>query len=321
MTSKPITSRPLYDESEEERRRREVARKYLSDRAAFEESRKPGYSADISDLDTTGMSNEQIDAERYKRLQDVETNFQQSVLDSNNTGFNNEQQARDYLNRGQARIVGDTVVGSASGISADKWDNNLGDPKSLIPKKDMVEVSPGVSMDQSTLDRTNQSILASNAAKSKDREARDAGVKKTQESIRKMWDEKKERDSGDTSPEAGQRRYKSFVEARKQRESLGVQARQELELNRESYRNARLVDRAMRTALRRYQATNGREGALVDPDRMEKATANLRDARIAMGPNRNSEDRLRYVRNRILGKDEEELSRERRARGNPFLEI
>jgi hypothetical protein len=246
MAEKTAISRPLKDESEEEKRRREAAQNYLDGRAAFTASQKPGYSVDMTDLDTSGMSNEQIRAEGNRRLEGIKSNFQQSVIAANEAGFNNAQAARDYLNKGQARIVGDTLVGSAAGIPSSIWEKrdkaaaagsvgakNFPGP----PSEKLIEMAPGVKMGEETAaryaanmrDRAKRAadsqpnyakakVALERIARERDEKAKtdfDAGVKKWNETLQSREDDKNIREMATMEQRAARRAYADAIAARR----------------------------------------------------------------------------------------------------------
>lgn len=174
MATENTVSKPLYDD-EEEKRKRKVAEDYLKSRSAFIDSQRKDFTVDVPEDVAASMTDEQIKAEGAKRIGEIKTNFQNSFKAANEAGFKNAQEAEQYLNRGQARIVGDRLIGAAAGISASEWDKR---DKSIasgnnpsVPSKEMNNVVAGgkVRMDDDTarvFNETNRTIARNSAAAS-----------------------------------------------------------------------------------------------------------------------------------------------------------
>jgi hypothetical protein len=294
MAEQNFISRPLKDESEEEKRRREAAQNYLDSRAAFTASQKPGYSVDMTDMDTSGMSDEQIRAEGNKRLEGIKSNFQQSVISANEAGFNNAQAAQDYLNKGQARIVGDTLVGSAAGIPASIWEKrdkaaaagsvgaqNFPGP----PSENMVEMAPGVKMGEETAGRYATNMRGAADAKAKARADMDSVLKKAQEFRTSIA---KDNLPGGKSFEEGREKWQATLKAREDEKNLNDLVKQDMQF----------AGREAASARRNYYALERaqRSGKEVDPRLMQIANETLSRLESGLGPTNNVNDRQKRFR-------------------------
>lgn len=277
MAKQTTASRPLKDESEAEKRRREAAQSYLASRDAFNKAKSEG--VDMTDLNISGMSDEQIRAEGNKRLEGLKTNFQQSISAARGAGFDNAKAAQDYLNRGQARIVGDTLVGSAAGISASEWakrDNSAATGNfALMPEKDMVEMAPGVKMGEATAQK-----YASNM-RDRSKAAADAqpNYAKAQAYIDKMWADKRDRENPNgVAFKAGQEKWKATLQAREDEKNIREMAQMEQRAASRAYADANAA---------RFTARNARDPVAAS----EEANRMFYAAETRLGPSNNTQVR------------------------------
>lgn len=301
-------SRPLYEESEEDKRKREAAQNYLSARNTYE---KAGLGA----ANPYSMSRDAYRASDPGQASTLGKALNSATESALNAGIGGPVMAQEVLNKPQARIVGDTLVGSAAGISSSEWDKRDKSVASgnnpLMPTREMVEVAPGVKMGLDTARNyyasRNNSIREENDKA--DQQKQSAGRVNT--SMAQMRQSAKDRD------EAFKQRSKDFFAGIAQRKSDEALANQNLRDTRRAASNARLVEGAMRDALRRYRFTNGKEGALVTPDAMEKASTMLSGSLKGLGPYDNEDSRRKSF---VKGVQNERERREKeRARVNPYV--
>lgn len=299
MAIQNTSSRPLKEESEDEKRKRAAAQDYLEKRDRYSASLKPGYSVDMTDVDVSGMSDEQIKAEGNRRLGAIKSDFESSFRAANKEGISNMQAAQDYLNKGQARIVGDTLVGSAAGISASEWDKRDKSVTSgnnpLMPEKNMVEVAPGVKMGEDTARRY--------AANRRYQDASDRGLvpttnptgpdyAKANAAIQRMVDTKRDRENrGGVAFDAGRTKWNEALKAREDEKNLNDMAKQDMALAAREAGQARKNSQALERAQRR--------GDTVDPRLMTLAEQRLREAELGLGPTNNVDDQRKRFRSML----------------------
>lgn len=273
MATQNTASKPLNDD-EEEKRKRKVAEDYLKNRSAYTDSLKPGFTVDVPEDVSASMTDEQLKAEGTRRIGEIKTNFQDSFKAANEAGFKDAQAAQDYLNKGQARIVGDTLVGSAAGISASEWDkrdkavasgNNPPMPK---PKQDMVEVAPGVRMGEKTANRYSANLAFQNYL------ARPTTPDVTPEQAAKNYlanlTETRAKEQADSIA-----RYNNFRNTRENERIVEDQAEKERAAENRNYSDLKSARRAMLKDLR--------AGKVINPETIQATNDLIRSAEKARG--------------------------------------
>lgn len=288
MAIQNTSSRPLNEESEDEKRKRAAAKDYLEKRDRFTQAQKSG--VDMTDMDVSGMSNEQIQAEGNRRLGAIKSDFESATLSAREAGLGSDpfKSAQDYLNKGQARIVGDTLVGSAAGISASEWDKRDKSVASgnnpLMPTQKMVEVD-GVMMGEDTAQRYANNM--------RDQAERDKAAlpdyAKANAAIQRMVDTKRDRETkGGVAFEAGRSKWNETLKAREDEKNLNAMVNQDMQLASREAANSRRNYRALEAAQRR--------GDTVDPRLMSLAEERLRAAEMGLGPTNNVDERRKLFR-------------------------
>jgi hypothetical protein len=302
MAQQTTASRPLREESEDEKRRREAAQNYLAGRSAYDKARSQG--VDMTDVDYGKMSEADFKAEGLRRLDNIKSNFETAALAANKEGINSSKAAQDYLNRGQARIVGDTLVGSAAGISASEWEKRDKSGNNTLPAKDMVNIDRGVRMDQASYDRAIASIDASNKQKADAR----PNYELAKQSVDRIA---KERDAAAAEKaKVSLTRYNNFRQGIDNEGDTGAAFRKDMEDKRESVRlGAAMEQRAARElgdARRAYRAATSavreaeRQGRAIDPNIMATASRNLSAAQKGAGDTNNSAERRDLFQQKAL---------------------
>lgn len=178
-----------------------------------------------------------------------------------------------------------------------------------MPTREMVEVAPGVKMGLDTARNyyasRNNTIMQENQTADRQRKAADT----VNTSIAQMRQAAKDRDA------LSKQRSENFFAGIAQRKSDEALANQNLRDTRRAASNARLVESAMRDALRRYRFTNGKEGALVTPDAMEKASSFLAGSLKGLGSYDNEDARRKSFVKGV--QNERERKQKELARLNP----
>jgi hypothetical protein len=300
-------SKPLFEESEEEKRRREAAKNYLSARSTYEK-------AGIGAANPYSMSRDAYRSSDPAVASSLTGSLKTATESALKAGIGGPVMANDVLNKGQARIVGDTLVGAAAGISSSEWDKRdkavAAGGKPPMPTREMVEVAPGVKMGLDTARNyyasRNNTIMQENQTADRQRKAADT----VNTSIAQMRQAAKDRDA------LSKQRSENFFAGIAQRKSDEALANQNLRDTRRAASNARLVESAMKDALRRYRFTNGKEGALVTPDAMEKASSFLAGSLKGLGPYDNEDARRKSFVKGV--QNERERKQKELARLNPY---
>jgi hypothetical protein len=213
--------------------------------------------------------------------------------------------AKELLGKGQARIIGDSLIGSAAGISADEWESRdkaaASGGKTSVPRTpntEMVEVAPGVRMSKDTaarFNRTNEQIAAQESKKKTDWEA---SKTKVAESIEKTREDRKNRD------EELSRKSKAFFADIKNRQSRDGDIRGMREEAEDRDRLARRNYRNLRRQISR--------GKVIDSDTLQAAIDERTAAREGLGSTKDWDDR---GRNALFADLYEKRKKEREARG------
>jgi len=263
-------------ESDDAKRKFNAASNYLSKRDAFLQTKKPGFTVDMTGEDTSKMTDDEIKADANSRIDGVKKDFLNSFSEARAAGLGSDpafNAATTYL----------------SGLGLTK------SPVSLY-------VGPGAEADGATADR----ILNNRAAQAATPTSNGPDWKKGEKAMVGMRDWKPSENGGiEFTDEAKARnaasvsRYNNFVDRLNQEKSIKQQADQDIALAKRENYNARLVERAQRTALQRYIATNGRRGALVTPENMDAATKRVARSEMGLGPTNNVDERLKYARSQI----------------------
>lgn len=229
MAEQTVKSKPLYDESEEEKRKRIAAQNYLS-----------------------------------------------------SAGIGGPVMAQDVLNKPQARIIGDTLVGKAAGISASEWDKRDKSVASgnnpLMPTRKMQPIGEGVMADEGTKERYDKVTDYMNdtavARSARDADRSQAFYTNLNEKQKKITEAKR----AAMSPEASKARFENFKNDIAEREATNKQVDAEL---KNAAAEERLATRNFR-ALRRHIA----RGRFVDPETLQKAADYMAETRNALGNSR-----------------------------------
>ena len=266
----------IQNESDDAKRKFNAASDYLSKRDAFLQTKKPGFTVDMTGEDTSKMTDDQIKAEGASRIDGVKTDFLNSFSGARAAGLGSDpafNAATTYL----------------SGLGLTK------SPVSL-------SVGPGAEADGATADR----IFNNRDDQAVALTSKGPDWEKGQKAMAGMRDWKPSENGGiEFTDEAKARkaaskdRHSNFVDRMNQERSVKQQADQDIALAKRENYNARLVERAQRTALQRYIATNGRRGALVTPDNMDAATKRVARSEMGLGPTNNVDERLKYARSQI----------------------
>ncbi len=247
-------------ESEKSKRKLAAAEDYLAKRDAFLTTKKPGYTVDMTGEDTSKMSDAQIKDEGDRRIGDAKTNFQNSFSAARREGFSSDPT-----------------------LEAQAYLSSAASPRI------MEDIGDGAKADTATANR----ILSYRELQNTPVESSNPDWKKARASMEARKNEAKTRneESGD--------RYKSFVDGLNQEKSLKQQATQDIALAKRENYNARLVERATRTALQRYIATNGRRGSLVTSEQMDAATKRVARSEMGLGTTNDVDARYKTAYARV----------------------
>lgn len=268
-------------QSEKAKRKFNAAKDYLAKRDAFLQTKKPGYTVDMTGEDTSKMSDDQIKAEGNRRIDQMKTDFLNSASEARAAGLGS-----DPFKAAQSYLKAQDSARFSIGPGAERGEAVLNNQRA----------------DQATADR----ILSNRTAQSVVPTPNGPDWNKGQEAMAGMRDWKPSENGGieftdaaKARNEASKARYSSFVDRMDQERSVNRQADQDIALAKRENYNARLVERAQRTALQRYIATKGRRGSLITSDQMDAANTRLARSEMGLGPTNNVDDRYKFARSQI----------------------
>jgi hypothetical protein len=305
MAEQIAKSKPLYEESEEEKRRRLKAQNLLNTRDQYDSALK-------SNKSVSGLA---------KAAGEAGSNYRDAKEAALNEGIGGPVMAQDVLNKPQARMVGDTLVGTAAGISASEWDKRDKSVASgnnpLMPTREMQPIGKGAMADAATKERYDVSLAASSAAEkaeadraksfsdtfNKYRAGVDAENKKVTESQRAAM-----------TPEASRARFENFKNSIAERDATNAKVDAELRYATDEERLARRNFRALKRMVRR--------GKFVDPETLQKAADHMANTSNSLGNSRNVDVRRNAVsanvQELIKRRQERETSRYAQNPNNPY---
>jgi hypothetical protein len=299
MAEQTVKSKPLYEESEEEKRKRLKAENLLNTQNQYDSTIRSKNSI-------TGLAKVADEARAAK----------DAALED---GIGGPVMAQDVLNKPQARIVGDTLVGKAAGISAFEWDKRDKSVASgnnpLMPKRDMYEIAPGVMGDKDTKGRYDTTTAAISKADADRAKSFSDTFDKYQSDVyaknKKITEEKR----AAMSPEASAARFENFKNGIAEREATNTKIDAELRNASEEESLARRNFRAIKRRVAR--------GKFVDPETLQKATDYMAETRNSLGNSRNVDERRAAVASNIdqlvkRRQEREAIGRYSSNPGNPY---
>jgi hypothetical protein len=273
MAEQTVKSKPLYDESEEEKRRRLKAENLLNTRDQYDSALK-------SNKSVSGLA---------KAAGEAGSNYRDAKEAALNVGIGGPVMAQEVLDKPQARIVGDTLVGAAAGISASEWDKR-DKAGAAAPTREMQPIGKGAMADAATKERYDVSLAASSAAEKAEadraksfsdtfntyRAGVDAENKKVTESQRAAM-----------TPEASKARAENFRNSIADREATNNKIDAELRYASDEERLARRNFRALQKRVR--------SGKFVEPELLQKAAEHMANTSSSLGNSRNVDVRRAAV--------------------------